>query len=198
MAKDEYIENLFNNIKDDIQFDRDINALQTLIDSMFLINEEKSYNMYTYIIKNTDIEEKILDIDFTYFLVDFPIKIIKEKGLKKFFQITKKLTDSKKEFLYSKIFNIFHKDSLIHNLIKESVLLNDEIQEKEIISLILQQEKYLKKVFDITEFIKDILKIHLNNNKVNITLLKEFVGIPKVVKDQTLLKVFLLNYNIYI
>ena len=54
MAKDEYIENLFNNIKDDIQFDRDINALQTLIDSMFLINEEKSYNMYTYIIKKTN------------------------------------------------------------------------------------------------------------------------------------------------
>jgi len=52
----------------------------------------------------------------------------------------------------------------------------------------------------IEEETKELIKMIyiLNNNKVNITLLKEFVGIPKVVKDQTLLKVFLLDYNIYI
>ena len=85
MDKGEYITNLFDAIKDEIEYDSDIEALYTLLMSMFKIDQKKSIAMWEYLITNTNLTSLRKDVNLTPILNSYPTyPLIKNISLKIF------------------------------------------------------------------------------------------------------------------
>ena len=96
MDKGEYITNLFDAIKDEIEYDSDIEALYTLLMSMFKIDQKKSIAMWEYLITNTNLTSLRKDVNLTPILNSYPTYLIQELGFKSFYEILNKFTSTDK------------------------------------------------------------------------------------------------------
>ena len=65
MDKGIYITNLFDNIKNNIEFDSDIIAINTILNTMLKIDLNKSIKSWKYVLKRYNIKLLSKDMDFT-------------------------------------------------------------------------------------------------------------------------------------
>ncbi len=195
MDKGEYITNLFDAIKDEIEYDSDIEALYTLLMSMFKIDQKKSIAMWEYLITNTNLTSLRKDVNLTPILNSYPTYLIQELGFKSFYEILNKFTSTDKKYISENIFNIYAPESGINQLIEKLIIKDDSKTEKEIIHLILKESKiYPESVFDVNDFLKNIIILHLKNKKIDLKLLEEITEMPKTLKEKALLKTLILEY----
>lgn len=198
MKSYKYLQDLFDKIKDDIEFDSDVIALEILLNKMFIIMEAKCYENYIYILKKYDLNNLKIDIDFTPLTKSFAQKLIFNKGLIKYLNITNDLEFSKKAFIYSELFNLYHEDCILYTLMEEYIKHNNLKKIKTIINIVIKLEKYIKQVFDKTEFLKKVIIIYLKNGYTGKKFLNETINFLSSPKERAILKALLINENIYL
>lgn len=197
MDKCDYCQQLFDDIKDDIEFDSDIIALESLLSNLLLYNQEKSINNWKYIILKYDIRCMNDELDFKPIIKDFPEKLMKKIGVEKFFFYMQNIPSSKSMIIYEAIFNIYSSDCFIYQSLSYYIRMNSRNEERTLIKNILDRSNSFSKIFfDKTELIKRIIILHIENNNICIDYLKELINIVDSKKEQAVLKTLLIDYFI--
>lgn len=195
MDKAEYLVNLFNNIKDEIEFDSDILAIASIIKTMLQIDASKGIENWLYIFENYPINNLKRDLDFTPILKDIPLKLISKLGFVSFFEMIDTLNNENQDLIFQHIFNIYSLEFSIGEFI---VNLSENKSEKElhIIKLIIQKSpKYPPGIFEIKDFLQKIIQYHLTLPNKNFKLLQEMTELTTNLKEQSVLKALLLDYE---
>ncbi|MCM1053008.1 MAG: hypothetical protein NC483_03445 [Ruminococcus sp.] len=184
---------LFDNIKDDIDCDSDIEAIYKILISIFKENKENAISSWQYILSNYDITRLKQDIDFTPILKDFPSEILYTLTLQEFYKI---LDNTKyKNLIYENLFNVFDKESAIYILIYNLIANKKMKKERETIQIVIENiDKYSSLTFDLSTFLKNIILFHLKQSEKNIDLLWEYTNIPSSNKEKSILKTLLIDY----
>ncbi len=194
MDKASYINELYDNIKDNIEFDSDVIALEKILIAMLNLDVLKSIEKWIYIINKSYLNDLSKDVDLNPLIKKFPLEIIKKISFVKFIDIVEGL-DNNKDLVYNALFDVFEDDCGIFEIITDFINKDLKNKEREIIYLIIEKSRiYSQTVFDIMQFLKKIIAIHLKQKNKNISLLLEYTKIPKSIKDQSVLKSLLIDY----
>jgi len=195
MNKGEYIDNLYNEIKDKIELDIDVKSVKRLLDAKFEIDIIDSVEKWKYILKSYDLEKLSKDIDWFDILISFPNKIIIKRSIKRFSNYIKDIDISKKRYLLNNMFNIFNDDSSIFFILKEYIINNNSKQEKNFINYILSIQNIISgDIFDLTYFLKRVIMLHIENNEIDVKYFKELSELPNDYKNKAILKSLFLDY----
>lgn len=193
MDKGVFLNELFENIKDKIEFDSDVFAIYRILIGFLKIDIDTAIKKWQYILKKYDIPSLKKDIDFTPLLNTFPTNLFQIIPLERFYQILENMPYN--NLIYENIFNAFDNASALYTEINKLIANNEEEKEKETIRIIIQKlENYPKTSFDISTFLKNIILTHLNQKRKNIALLLEYTDIPKDIKEKSVLKTLLIDY----
>lgn len=197
MKRDKLLENLFNDIKDNIEFDEDVTALATLLNSMLNKNIEISFNSWQYLILKYDINTLIEDINFTPLIKTYTENFLLKVGSKTFFKYMINIPSNKLDLIYKNIFNIYNNDCIVYKMIENYLKSNNLKAEKNFIEDILNNSNsFPKTIYNKTDLIKRIIIIHLNNNNIPEKFLKELINKVESKKEKAILKTLLIDYDI--
>ncbi len=195
MKKGDYIANLFDDIKDNIELDSDIIALLTLLKAMLKCDELRSFEMWKDIIEYYDIQKLMTDIDFSPLFYDYPIDFIKKVGFAYFFDLMKSFSIEKKVLIYTYLFNVYDSHCFLFDYLDFTIQAKNIVDEKCIIQCIIKESKnFPYEIFDQTEFLKKVIFLHLDHQIMPLELLEEFTEIPRSKKEKALLKTLLIDY----
>lgn len=195
MEKENYIAKLFNDIKDNIEFDSDIIAIITLLTKMLDYDVKQSFFNWKYVVQKYDIPKLMTDIDFEPLLKDYPIRLLEKVGYSSFFEYIKTIPKTIQNLIYSYLFNVFSK-SFLYDIIL-SFIHNKKIkEEKKFVIFILKQSSFFPKdIFDTMEFLKKTIFLHIKEKYIPIKILLEFTEYPTNKKEQAVLKSLLIDYQ---
>lgn len=195
MDKGNYITNLFDNLKDDIEFDNDIIAITKLLIALLEIDPEDSINKWKYILKHYNIKKLSKDMDFTPVLKDYPTSLLCTIGIEHFLKLINKLKIEHQNYIYNNMFNIYMPDCGLCQALRKIIITGDYQKERSFVDAVIKSSlHYPMGIFDTADFLKRIINFHLNSNLKNISFLLELTDIPNNKKDQSLLKTLLIDY----
>ena len=81
MDKASFIEQLYHDLKDDIEFDEDIRALSSILKELIKIDENKSINNWIFIMTKYKWNKLNKDIDFSPLVTDFIVEVLKNNSI---------------------------------------------------------------------------------------------------------------------
>lgn len=195
MDKCIYITNLFNNIKNNIEFDSDIIAINTILNTMLKIDLNKSIKSWKYVLKRYNIKLLSKDMDFTPILKDYPTHLLEEIGLQNFLDLINSFKKEHLEYLHNNLFNIYLEECGLFTALSKIIITGDKKREREFIDIAIKEYKsYPLGIFDPADFIHRVIIFHLQNNLKDISFLLTLAEIPRSKKDQALLKTLLIDY----
>ncbi len=198
MNRENYIENLFNDIKDDVLIDTDVIALEKLLVALLESDFETSVNNWKYLLSKYDIKAYNKDVDFSPLLNSYPLELIKKVGLKNFFVLIRSVNFLKRRKIYKLLFNVYDFNSGIYIILKDVISKKELDLEKTMIELILEnQDEYPIDVFDLNFFLKNVILLHLELNVVDDVFLLGLTDIPESAKERAVLKTLLIDYVIF-
>ena len=163
MDKASFIEQLYHDLKDDIEFDEDIRALSSILKELIKIDENKSINNWIFIMTKYKWNKLNKDIDFSPLVTDFIVEVLKNNSIKKIFEILQPLPLNNQQLIKDQFFNVFDLNSGINQYLKN--LINDKMKNNNQIfleiKLILNYSKNLNKlIFDEEFFLKNVIKMY--------------------------------------
>lgn len=185
---------LYNELKDKIEFDEDVEALFVIIKKILHENKEEGIYSWLYLFQNYQLKDLEYDIDFTLLTYDFVLEILKKESLSSFLLLLDKMPIENKNILIQTFFNIFHKEKGIYLYFKRLILEEKEKKEYQELKTMLELKKKDTLTFDTVYFLRNILKIHLKYQKVNLDLLLKITNLAHNPKDIALLKTVLIDY----
>ena len=185
---------LYNELKDKIEFDEDVEALFVIIKKILHENKEEGIYSWLYLFQNYQLKDLEYDIDFTLLTHDFVLEILKKESLSSFLLLLDKMPIENKNILIQTFFNIFHKEKGIYLYFKRLILEEKEKKEYQELKTMLELKKKDTLTFDTVYFLRNILKIHLKYQKVNLDLLLKITNLAHNSKDIALLKTVLIDY----
>lgn len=185
---------LYNELKDKIEFDEDVEALFVIIKKILHENKEEGIYSWLYLFQNYQLKDLEYDIDFTLLTHDFVLEILKKESLSSFLLLLDKMPIENKNILIQTFFNIFHKEKGIYLYFKRLILEEKEKKEYQELKTMLELKKKDTLTFDTVYFLRNILKIHLKYQKVNLDLLLKITNLAHNPKDIALLKTVLIDY----
>ncbi len=185
---------LYNELKDKIEFDEDVEALFVIIKKILHENKEEGIYSWLYLFQNYQLKDLKYDIDFTLLTHDFVLEILKKESLSSFLLLLDKMPIENKNILIQTFFNIFHKEKGIYLYFKRLILEEKEKKEYQELKTMLELKKKDTLTFDTIYFLRNILKIHLKYQKVNLDLLLKITNLAHNPKDIALLKTVLIDY----
>ena len=185
---------LYNELKDKIEFDEDVEALFVIIKKILHENKEEGIYSWLYLFQNYQLKDLEYDIDFTLLTHDFVLEILKKESLSSFLLLLDKMPIENKNILIQTFFNIFHKEKGIYLYFKRLILEEKEKKEYQELKTMLELKKKDTLTFDTIYFLRNILKIHLKYQKVNLDLLLKITNLAHNPKDIALLKTVLIDY----
>lgn len=185
---------LYNELKDKIEFDEDVEALFVIIKKILHENKEEGIYSWLYLFQNYQLKDLEYDIDFTLLTHDFVLEILKKESLSSFLLLLDKMPIENKNILIQNFFNIFHKEKGIYLYFKRLILEEKEKKEYQELKTMLELKKKDTLTFDTIYFLRNILKIHLKYQKVNLDLLLKITNLAHNPKDIALLKTVLIDY----
>lgn len=195
MNRDDYIENLFNDIKDDVLIDTDVIALEKLLVTLLDSDFEASVKDWKYLLNKYDIKAYNKDVDFCPLLNSYPLELIKKVGLKKFFALIQSVNFLKRREIYKLLFNVYDFNSGIYLILKDIISKKELDLEQSMIELILEnQMEYPIDVFDLKFFLKNVILLHLDLNVIDEAFLLKLTDIPESAKERAVLKTLLIGY----
>lgn len=197
MDKASFIEQLYHDLKDDIEFDEDIRALSLILKELLKIDQNKSIDNWIFIMTQYKLNKLNKDIDFSPLIKDFVVEVLKNNSIKKMFEILQMLPLTNQEIIKDSFFNVFDINSGINqhlqNLVSDKGKNNNQVLIE--IKLILNYSKNFNKlIFDEEVFLKNIIKIYLEQPAKDITFLLKIIDLAKENKNKTLLKTLLIDY----
>ncbi|CDF12290.1 unknown [Mycoplasma sp. CAG:776] len=197
MDKASFIEQLYHDLKDDIEFDEDIRALSSILKELIKIDENKSINNWIFIMTKYKWNKLNKDIDFSPLVTDFIVEVLKNNSIKKIFEILQPLPLNNQQLIKDQFFNVFDLNSGINQYLKN--LINDKMKNNNQIfleiKLILNYSKNLNKlIFDEEFFLKNVIKMYLEQPEKDIAFLLKIIELTKDNKNKALLKTLLIDY----
>lgn len=193
MDKVAFLNELYNNIKDKIEFDSDILAIYRILIALLKVDIADAIKKWQYILSKYDINELQKDLDFAPLTSTFPTNLFQIVSLEEFYQILEETPHN--QIIYGNIFNVFDNSSAIYIKINKLIINNEEEKEKEIIKTILQNIDYYPKTsFDTSAFLKNIILFHIAQPHKNIDLLLGLANLSKDIKEKSVLKTLLIDY----
>lgn len=198
MDKSDFCQCLFDDIKDDIEFDSDVIALESLLLRMLEFNVVNSFNNWKYLILKYDIETLMMDIDFLPIIKDYPENLFRKVGVNQFFKYMEDVPANKLKLIYKYLFNVYSPDCFIYRSLSYYIKKNDNREEKILIKSILDKSNdFSQLIFDKSELIKQVILLHIKYKKFPTELLKELINEIDNKKEQAILKTLLIDYLIF-
>lgn len=195
MSKVQYAKKLFDDIKDEVDCDSDIIALESLLLILLDNDVQESILNWKYLILKYDINKLMKDIDFLPIIKDYPNALLKKINVDLFFQYMNDFPLEKMQIIYNQIFNIYESDCFIYQSLNYYISKHNYVEEKKFIHAILNQSKnFFIGVFDQTEFIRRIILLHLKHHQINDDYIFELIKCVDNKKDQAVLKTLLIDY----
>ncbi len=192
--KSKYIENVFEELKDKVEYDSDVNALYIVINKMLDIDSDRAIRWWEYLLNNYDLKKLANDIDFKEILYDLPEEILKRGLIKEYFNVRNHLEVDKINILDNKIFNIY-KDAELEKILEYLIEEDKFWKEKELIRELLKEVNTIsKQIFDLEGFIKLVITLHLKYEKIDLDWLLNLTELPNSNKDKAKLKALLIDY----
>lgn len=197
MDKASFIEQLYHDLKNDIEFDEDIRALSSILKELIKIDENKSINNWIFIMTKYKWNKLNKNIDFSPLVKDFIVEVLKNNSIKKIFEILQPLPLNNQQLIKDQFFNVFDLNSGINQYLKN--LINDKMKNNNQIfleiKLILNYSKNLNKlIFDEEFFLKNVIKMYLEQPEKDIAFLLKIIELTKDNKNKALLKTLLIDY----
>ncbi len=193
MISQKETQELFNILKDEIEFDRDIVAISRILISQFSYNQALAEKNWQYILNNYNIKELQQDLDFEPILKKIPLLIIKQEGISAYLKLRDNLKKDNQFLTDNEIFCTSTPNDGIYVIIDGLITKENYTEEKTIINEVIKNSfKLPKELFEITEFLRNIIKSHITKNKMNLDLINELIIQAPTKKDQALLKTLLI------
>ncbi len=192
MNKDSYINTLYQDLKDKIEFDEDVEALFRILTNMMEINRKKGIEYWLYIMNHyyLDLQK---DIDFTPLAKNFLLEILNYFTLQQTLHILTQVSHQNQPIINQHFFNVFHQDSIIYQYFYQIIIKKQSKKELEELSFLAHQ-KLNKLIFDTTIFLKNIILIHIRTKQIDVALFLKISDLPKKSKDKALLKSLFIEY----
>lgn len=192
MVQEEYLISLFNDIKNNVEFDQDVAAIAKILEVLLHIDKKKSFEYLQEIMNNYNIRQMRQDIDFKSLFVTYPLSIYDVLGIDDFLKFMKSLNKEQKEICYEYFFNTYSEQGII-TLFQRVIENNRQNEEKLLIDFIMNNDlEFSNLVYNRTELFRRIIKIHLEYKLIDVSFLMGLCdNLSK--KDGAVLKTLLLD-----
>ena len=194
MNKALYIEKLYSKLKDEVEFDEDVEALFTILKNMLKINPKKSMKYWVYLMEKYNLKELNHEIEFTPLTENYLLELLNYNDLEFILNLLQSLPNDNNIIIKKDFVNIFNKKSGIYQYIKKLIRKKEFTKEFEVLSFIINESKNDKWTFDTEVFLKNVIMIHLQFNKKDIHFLLKLTNLAKNDKDKALLQTLLIDY----
>lgn len=195
MNKSDFCQLLIDDIKDNIEFDSDIIALESLLLKMLEYDDKKSFDNWKYLILKYDINDLNMDVDFMPIINNYPEKLIDKVGLETFWKYMKEISIDKSKKIYDVIFNIFNPNCFIYKTLENYIKMNDKKSELIFVKNILNKSKFFSKlIFSKTELIRRTIILHIENKNIPVDFMQELIEKIDNRKEKAVLKALLIDY----
>ncbi len=189
------IDNLYDDLKDNIEFDEDVEALFKILKKTLKDDQEKGIEEWIYIMKRYDFQQLQKDINVFPLTNDFLLELTKIKSLIDTVELINRLPLINQKIVRNHFFNVFCTASGINQYFSENSF---KKQEREILCDIkyILDDKLIKDkmTFNKTIFLKKIIIAYLSTPSPNMNFLLEISDLPETKKERAILKSLLIDY----
>ena len=195
MDKASYIKELFENLKDKVEFDEDVVALFKILKTMLKIDKNIGIKNWNYIIQKYSLKKLEKDIDFAPLTNNFLIELLKYQSLEDTLKLINNQSIENKLIIERQFLNVFRKTSGIYKYFRRIITQKESSQE--LIDLKYVTHNYLNYdplIFDLTIFLKNIILIHIQTKNINFEILSKIANLSITNKDKALLKTLFIDY----
>ena len=189
------IENLFDELKDNIELDDDIDALFKILKEILKRNPKKGIEDWLYLMSKYDFFKIQRDMNVYPLTNTFLLEIAKKRTLIFALKLINDLPISNQKIIQKHFLNIYHSQSGLNQYFKEVAFKKEQTELLSEIKYVLRDKlKKEKLFFDETDFLKKIILIGLEQPQPNINFLLELAELPKAKKERAILKTLLIDY----
>ena len=118
MQLENYVLNLLENIRYNIEYDSDVEAIYSLLKKL---NSKKGITIWVQILNETSILDLRNNIDFTFLLKNYPEDILRKEGYLFWDKYIKKVNYSIRKIILQEVFNIYELNSIVYYLFRNSL-----------------------------------------------------------------------------
>ena len=195
MDKVKYVQKLYDDLKDNLEFDEDIRALFTTLVYMLKEDLNRAVDSWVYVLKKYSLKEIKRDMDITPLTSEFIGELLKNKDLDYVFGLLSMFSLDNQDVVWQDFFNTISIDSKLFQYFK--TLIEKENFEKvtQEIKLIIKKSSVFSKLYYHPLFLlKNIILIHMELGKMDMPTLLSIASIPKSRKEQAILKTLFIDY----
>lgn len=195
MNKVSCIYELFDNLKDKLEFDEDATALFKILKIILKIDKKQGVEKWLYLMNIYSLKTLKKEIDFTPLTNKFLIELLNYQSLEETLDLIATIPLSNQAIIEHDFFNVFNKQSGIYQYFQKIIKQKHFTQEITSIELIVKnQEQYNPLTFNLTTFLKNIISIHIDTKNIKPQLLLKIADFPNTSKDKALLKTVFIDY----
>ena len=185
---------LYETLKDDLEFDSDVLGMVRILKKMLQENSKEAIKAWVYLFNNYAFKDLRNDIDIEPLIKDFSIDLIKQLGVGKLGKIRSELKKDNVFLIDEYVFNCYQ-DSSIRIILEELIIQNNQLKEKEIlIELKKNANKLSKEFFDFNDLLKLVINWHIKYDKIDKDFLFSLIDLASSKKDKALLSTLLIDY----
>ena len=185
---------LYETLKDDLEFDSDVLGMVRILKKMLRENSKEAIKAWVYLFNNYAFKDLRHDIDIEPLIKDFSIDLIKQLGVDKLGKIRSELKKDNVFLIDEYVFNCYQ-DSSIRIILEELIIQNDQPKEKEILIELKQNaNKLSKEFFDFNDLLKLVINWHIKYDKIDKDFLFSLIDLASSKKDKALLSTLLIDY----
>ena len=195
MNKAKYIDLLFSDIKDEVEFDIDVLSLFKILKAMLQIDVSKSVEAWLYLVNKYNVLELKKDIDFEPLLNLYLVELLNYRTFLEVKGVISMVCVDNQQIIWQFFLNSFNENSGIYKYIDKLILNENYEEELEVIKdLVKRKDEFDKAIFDVLTFLKNIVFKHIQRGKTNINFLMQLANMAISRKDRAILKTLLIDY----
>ncbi len=195
MNKAKYIDLLFSDIKDEVEFDIDVLSLFKILKAMLQIDVSKSVEAWLYLVNKYNVLELKKDIDFEPLLNLYLVELLNYRTFLEVREVISMICVDNQQIIWQFFLNSFNENSGIYKYIDKLILDENYEEELKVIKdLVKRKDEFDKAIFDVLTFLKNIVFKHIQRGKTNINFLMQLANMAISRKDRAILKTLLIDY----
>lgn len=195
MNKAKYIDLLFSDIKDEVEFDIDVLSLFKILKAMLQIDVSKSVEAWLYLVNKYNVLELKKDIDFEPLLNLYLVELLNYRTFLEVREVISMVCVDNQQIIWQFFLNSFNENSGIYKYIDKLILDENYEEELKVIKdLVKRKDEFDKAIFDVLTFLKNIVFKHIQRGKTNINFLMQLANMAISRKDRAILKTLLIDY----
>ena len=195
MNKAKYIDLLFSDIKDEVEFDIDVLSLFKILKAMLQIDVSKSVEAWLYLVNKYNVLELKKDIDFEPLLNLYLVELLNYRTFLEVREVISMVCLDNQQIIWQFFLNSFNENSGIYKYIDKLILDENYEEELKVIKdLVKRKDEFDKAIFDVLTFLKNIVFKHIQRGKTNINFLMQLANMAISRKDRDILKTLLIDY----